>query len=115
MIFVGEEGADMGGPTREFFRLIRRGMGKYLEQTGSFKHDSMAYQVYISPTTIMYLFNKCYIYRKMYSCDLESCLECAWRKEEGHLVYFAHLHLNFYVVQIQLAYHQALRKFRTQH
>ncbi len=44
--FVGEEGADVGGPTREFFRLIRNDMKKYVHETGCFKHNSVAYQVY---------------------------------------------------------------------
>ena len=35
----------MGGPTREFFRLVRYGMEKYLEKTGCFKHNYTACQV----------------------------------------------------------------------
>ena len=35
----------MGGPTREFFRLVRYEMVKYVEKTGCFKHNLTAYQV----------------------------------------------------------------------
>lgn len=44
--FVGEEGEDMGGPTREMFRLVRHEMAKkYLEETRCFKLDSTALDV----------------------------------------------------------------------
>ncbi len=43
--FVGEEGADIGGPTREFFRLCKLNMSKYLNETGCFIHDAVSFQV----------------------------------------------------------------------
>lgn len=47
VVFVGEEGVDTGGLTREFFRLICYAIGsRYLESTGCFRHDATAYQVY---------------------------------------------------------------------
>ena len=46
MSFVGEDGADTGGLTWEFFRLVGYGVSsKYLELTGCFRHDAVAYQV----------------------------------------------------------------------
>ena len=43
---MGEEGSDTGGLTREFFRLIAYNMkSKYLEKTGCFQHNAIAYQV----------------------------------------------------------------------
>ena len=46
VVFVGEEGSDTGGLTREFFRLIAYNMkSKYLEKTGCFQHNAIAYQV----------------------------------------------------------------------
>lgn len=44
VVFVGE-GADSGGLIREFFKLLKPDMNKYLEETGCFKHNSVAYQV----------------------------------------------------------------------
>ena len=44
----GEQGTDTGGLTREFFRLVGYHISiKYLEPTGYFKHNSLAYQVNI--------------------------------------------------------------------
>ena len=48
VVFVGEEGADGGGLTREFFRLVSYSMSsKYMESTGCFRHNAIAYQVSI--------------------------------------------------------------------
>ena len=47
-MFVGERGSDTGGLTREFFRLIQYSIkSKYMEDTGCFRHNAVAYQVYI--------------------------------------------------------------------
>ena len=53
-MFVGEQGSDTGGLTREFFRLIQYSiMAKYMEDTGCFRHNAVAYQVchsrYVEP------------------------------------------------------------------
>ena len=46
VVFVGEQGQDTGGLTREFFRLICYSMkSKYMEPTGCFRHNAVAYQV----------------------------------------------------------------------
>ena len=45
--FVGEDGSDGGGLTREFFTLVGRHLEKYIESTGCFKHNSLALQVHI--------------------------------------------------------------------
>ena len=46
MVFVGEDGSDTGGLTREFFRLISYSMNsRYMEATGCFRHNAVAYQV----------------------------------------------------------------------
>jgi hypothetical protein len=43
--FVGEEGIDGGGLTREFFRILFRQFSSvYLDSTGCFKHNSVALQ-----------------------------------------------------------------------
>ena len=43
---MGEQGADTGGLTREYFRLVFQQMSlKYMQPSGCFKHDSIAYQV----------------------------------------------------------------------
>ena len=47
MEFVGEEGCDIGGLTREFFRLVKYDLSKYVESTGCFRHDSLVFQVII--------------------------------------------------------------------
>ncbi len=47
MSFIGEDGCDGGGLTREFFTLLARHFEKYLEPTGCFKHNSFALQVSI--------------------------------------------------------------------
>ena len=45
-MFVGEDGIDTGGLTREFFRLIAASFSqKYLYSTGCFKRNAIAYQV----------------------------------------------------------------------
>lgn len=47
-MFVGEEGVDTGGLTREFFRIICDSIrSRYLESTGCFRHNATAYQVAI--------------------------------------------------------------------
>ena len=38
--FVGEEGSDGGGLTREFFTLLSRHCSKYIEPTGCFKQSA---------------------------------------------------------------------------
>ena len=45
MVFVGEEGVDGGGLTREFFRLVSNVTSQYMESTGCFRHNAIAYQV----------------------------------------------------------------------
>ena len=46
MIFVGEQGSDGGGLTREFFKLISSSItSKYMDSTGCFMHNAVAYQV----------------------------------------------------------------------
>ncbi len=35
----------MGGPTREFFRLLRHGMKSYIDETGCFKLNSSLFDV----------------------------------------------------------------------
>ena len=45
VLFLGEDGSDGGGLTREFFRLIACHVSKYIEASGCFKHDSVALQV----------------------------------------------------------------------
>ena len=46
MVFVGEDGIDTGGLTREFFRLIAASFSqKYLDSTGCFKRNAIAFQV----------------------------------------------------------------------
>ena len=46
MVFVGEQGSDGGGLTREFFKFISFSItSKYMENTGCFMHNSVAYQV----------------------------------------------------------------------
>ena len=45
--FVGEQGSDTGGITREFFTYVGHAMStRYLTQSGCFKHNSSAYQVW---------------------------------------------------------------------
>jgi len=45
-VFVGEDGIDTGGLTREFFRLLAASFSaKYLDATGCFKQNAIAYQV----------------------------------------------------------------------
>lgn len=45
--FVGEEGADTGGLSREFFTIVEKDIiRKYMhEDAGTFKHNSVALQV----------------------------------------------------------------------
>ena len=44
--FLGEQGSDTGGLTREFFRLVAyHTSSRYMENTGCFKHNSVALQV----------------------------------------------------------------------
>ncbi len=46
MVFGDEPGADTGGLTREFFRLVSYAMSdKYMTSTGCFKHNAVALQV----------------------------------------------------------------------
>ena len=54
---MGEEGADTGGLSREFFRLVCYSISnQYLESTGCFRHDATAYQVQAqSNLTVVYL------------------------------------------------------------
>ena len=48
VVFVGEEGVDTGGLTREFFRLICYSIGsKFFESKGCLRHNATAYQVAI--------------------------------------------------------------------
>jgi hypothetical protein len=45
VVFVGEEGSDTGGLTREFFRLVSYALkSRYITATGCFRHDAVAYQ-----------------------------------------------------------------------
>ncbi|XP_019853033.1 PREDICTED: uncharacterized protein LOC109582636 [Amphimedon queenslandica] len=44
VVFVGEEGSDLGGLTREFFRLLSHDISSYIDCTGCFTHDSLAFQ-----------------------------------------------------------------------
>lgn len=60
---MGEVGSDVGGLTREFFRLVKHDIGSYIESTGCFKHDSIAFQVSISICYRMY-FYLCVIYKE---------------------------------------------------
>ncbi len=47
--FIGEDGMDGGGLTREFFTLLIKDLSRiYLEVTGIFRHDALALQVRIS-------------------------------------------------------------------
>ena len=48
MTFLGEEGSDGGGLSREFFRLVAAHSSKYLEATGCFKHNSLALKVVVN-------------------------------------------------------------------
>lgn len=44
--FIGEDGQDNGGLTREFFSLIAREiLERYMESTGIFRHNALALQV----------------------------------------------------------------------
>ena len=44
--FLGEQGTDTGGLTREFYRLIGYHASlKYFENTGCLKHNLIAFQV----------------------------------------------------------------------
>ena len=43
--FLGEEGNDMGGLTREFFCIIEKDMIRQYIDVGTFKHNSVALQV----------------------------------------------------------------------
>ena len=44
--FAGESGRDYGGLSREFFTIIKKDMSRiYLEVTGVFRHNSLAFQV----------------------------------------------------------------------
>ena len=52
-MFVGEAGSDVGGLTREFFRLIKYDMSIYIDSTGSLKHNSLALQVFTILKTIL--------------------------------------------------------------
>lgn len=46
MVFCDEPGHDTGGLTREFFRLVKYAISsKYMESTGCFLHNALAYQV----------------------------------------------------------------------
>ena len=46
MEFIGEDGVDTGGLTREYFMLIRNSIAaRYLEACGVFRHNATAYQV----------------------------------------------------------------------
>ena len=47
VVFVGEEGCDGGGLTREFFRLIAASISVKYMDTGCFRHNAIAYQVHI--------------------------------------------------------------------
>lgn len=72
-MFLGEQGMDAGGPTREFFRLLKLGMNKYLEPTGCFKHDLIAFQVF-SLTIVLLIILKALIIvftkiRRTYTCN----------------------------------------------
>ena len=49
---MGEMGSDIGGLTREFFTLFKHGMTMYMEETGSFKHNLVAYQVFLCNTVL---------------------------------------------------------------
>jgi hypothetical protein len=42
--FIGEFGTDAGGLKREFFSIFKHGMSAYMEETGCFKHNSVAYK-----------------------------------------------------------------------
>lgn len=47
--FLGEQGSDTGGLTREFFRLVAyHTSSRYMENTGCFKHNSVALQVTVT-------------------------------------------------------------------
>ena len=48
--FLGVNGSDGGGLTREFFSLMARHFTKYIEQTGCFKHNSLALHVMFGNT-----------------------------------------------------------------
>ena len=44
--FIGEEGVDSGGLTREFFQILFQQIASvYLDSTGCFKHNAVAFQV----------------------------------------------------------------------
>ena len=43
--FLGEQGSDNRGVTREFFRLVGQHATKYMEPSGCFEHNSVALQV----------------------------------------------------------------------
>ena len=45
MVFIGELGADGGGLTREFFRLIASAISSKYMENGCFRHNAIAYQV----------------------------------------------------------------------
>lgn len=47
MEFVGEEGFDTGGLTREFFTIINKDMHKKYMDCGTFMHNAVALQVFI--------------------------------------------------------------------
>lgn len=47
VVFVGEDGTDTGGLTREFFMILGTQMTrKYMNTAGTFLHNAVAYQVY---------------------------------------------------------------------
>ena len=62
--FLGEQGSDTGGLTREFFRLVAYyTSSRYMENTGCFKHNSVALQVtYNSHTGLLTVTLPCMIY-----------------------------------------------------
>lgn len=45
MVFIGEDGSDGGGLTREFFRLISCSISSKYMENGCFRHNAIAYQV----------------------------------------------------------------------
>ena len=79
--FLGEQGSDTGGLTREFFDLVGyHASAKYFEPTGCFKHNSVAFQVSITQhvghgVKILPLV-EAYCFVGLASLTLKVCMSC---------------------------------------
>lgn len=88
--FIGENGTDGGGLTREFFTIFGKDLArKYIETTGTFRHNAMALQARLF--VINYIANYCIVLlgrcvfqvrtNRRYGFHSRWCrITCVWKK-----------------------------------